>query len=230
LLHGLKIRTFNKSKGGNMENTDTYLLRRDTRKVRSMYKEFNKAFFRNQLPHYDVEVVEAMPDGGACIGGCDRERKQIFLRRDAAIVGRDFRSVLLHEMCHIRLPDDDTHGWRFLAQLRRLQRMGETWVQDELDCLTIDTPYTLKWQQRMATRLVVIAKKNPDLTLDRALNQLTMECAVTEDELRKWIPDLEGGWRLLSFFSEQIASSKLSVKRYRKMRRSLGHETFGVAR
>ena len=113
------------------------ILSRDTRKVRSMYKQFNAEFFGNKLPHYDVKVVKFMPNNRQCVGLCDAENRTILICWDVVVDDPDYRHVLLHEMCHVDTPG--IHGAPFLAKLRRLQRMGETWVRCDLSYYKIIT-------------------------------------------------------------------------------------------
>ena len=177
-----------------MENTDTNLIRRDARRVRSMFKEFNAQFFRNRLSHCDVRVVRSIPDNPKCSGGYVWEKDLILIRCDVAPNESDLRPVLLHEMCHAATSRDRGHSWQFLAQLKRLQRMGETWVQRQLDFYHRDVMSKPRWPQLMLGRLMRIAIKAPDLTWDEALNRLAKELSVDPDELFRREPLAKDGW------------------------------------
>jgi len=204
------------------------LIRNDTRTARGMFKEFNKTFWRNRLPHYDVKVVRDIPDDVTAGGICDTVKKQILIHWDMTAEGDGFRSTVLHEMCHVATPQGSEHGWQFRNQLKRLQRMGEEWAEEEVEFCKNDETYGVKWLKRVVRRMIDMATKNSYLTLEQVLNQVAGEFSVSTDELRQWIPDLERGWKLLSIFGEQIVSAKESIKRSKRLIRKIGPEDFGV--
>ena len=81
----------------------------------------------------------------------------------------------------------------------------------------------------MTRRLVVIANKNLDLTLDQVLDQLAMEFSVSKGELREWIPNLEQGWNRLSFFNTRLAAGRGNARVLKRLRKRLRPRVFGVS-
>jgi len=169
-------------------------LRRDTRTARAMYKQFNKTFWHNRLPHFDVKVVTRIPDDDTATGECDIEKKCILIDWDMSIDELYFRATLLHEMCHVATPKGPPHGGRFLAQLARLHRMGEWWAEKQLEFYQGDEMSKPRWSRRMFNQLMGISIKAPDLTWDEALKRLAGELSVDPDELFRRFPEVERGW------------------------------------
>jgi hypothetical protein len=91
--------------------------------LRPLFDAFNAQFWAGRLPVYRVHR-RRLP--GGVNGCCDRTRRIITI--DRRLDDDRARTVLLHEMCHIRTAN---HGTRFLAELTRLVAHGEAWAAEE---------------------------------------------------------------------------------------------------
>lgn len=74
------------------------------------------------------------------VHGCDGmyvpSRHQILIQ--SGLSPRTERRVLIHEMCHARLPRHRGHGRPFLTELRRVGERGEGWALREARRYAID--------------------------------------------------------------------------------------------
>ena len=196
-------------------------LRRGTMLANRMYKEFNAKFFGNRLPHYYVRVVKSIPYYETCQGLCDMEKKLIYMDWVEFLMEDARRAILLHELCHVATPRDPGHGWRFLAQLKRLQRMGEgEWVQDQLEQYGGDGGFSEKWAQRVEERMFDCAMKNPEWTWDEAWKHLGEEFSVDPADMAASIFQPKCSWKQLGeVYKEYIDTKKECIDAKKQIRR-----------
>jgi len=169
-------------------------IRKDTRIVRAMFREFNKTFWRNRLPQYDVRVVREISDDRTLMGNCNTVEKQILIHWDMESEEDGFRCTVLHEMCHAADPQDLGHGWRFGNQLRRLQRMGEEWAEEEWEEFCGNGAYGRKWRDRVQKRMFECAGQHPEWTWDEAWKHLGEEFSVDPTKLSDHFPKHKFTW------------------------------------
>lgn len=126
--------------------------------LRPLFPEFNRQFFGEELPAYEIRVDLLMagktmillrngklllvPPGsdlhGLCMAG---DELKIFVESRCAMLEDEcVREVLLHEMCHASvsrnapaLAKGDPHGKEFIAELRRLAAVGVAWASEEAE-------------------------------------------------------------------------------------------------
>jgi hypothetical protein len=90
------------------------------KKLRRAYLFYNRKYFNNDLPP-DAEIVwEQLPT--TLLGYQQGEKIAINAKLKSAYVL--YRMTLLHEMCHLHLPDGVKHGKRFQDEMRRLANEG----------------------------------------------------------------------------------------------------------
>ncbi len=94
-----------------------------------LFDELNRKYWRGKLPKY--RVIRRAVLFGRCLGLCSNDSRTILLRRD--LEGEALRLTLLHEMCHIGPESGYDHGPRFLRKLRRLARLGEPKLLDDIE-------------------------------------------------------------------------------------------------
>lgn len=107
----------------------------------ALYKELNARFFRGRLPRFLVTLSAMAPSHH---GSCYEKRRLISLNRHLESDPELFRRTLLHEMCHIGIPD---HGQRFQRRLLKLATLGESWAREEAEDYRLRCP---SWSAEMA--------------------------------------------------------------------------------
>lgn len=102
------------------------------------YADLNQKFFRGRLPKYAIEL-RPRSEMRSTLGECRWDEQKILLHEDLTNEGK--RRTLLHEMCHVAAPK--SHNKKFVAQLQRLVRLGETWAASEVERYTLfgDIPH-----------------------------------------------------------------------------------------
>lgn len=87
------------------------------------YREFNRKWFDGRLPD-DTDVLYA-PYEGACGLVWHEEGSFIIQINPAyAVDSRMVKFTLLHELCHIALHPDQSHGRAFQTEMKRLATSG----------------------------------------------------------------------------------------------------------
>jgi hypothetical protein len=111
----------------------------ETKSLSELFDEYNERFWDGRLPEYSIKVVDS--DIPAWGGECVSKSRTILMRR--GLSDKENRRVLLHEMCHIRTYH---HGKKFIAQLKHLAELGETWANEEIEMYQNATT----WNQHMS--------------------------------------------------------------------------------
>src|SRR5438552_18817858 len=90
--------------------------------LQTLFDEFNRRYWNGRLPRYSVRRQSKIKDGE--LEGwafCDHHKERIIIK--SSLEGDVLREVLLHEMVHVRYPDE-AHGPKFARELRRLAARG----------------------------------------------------------------------------------------------------------
>ncbi len=91
--------------------------------LQTLFDEFNRRYWKGRLPRYLVRRQSKIKDGDLeGLGVCNHQKKRIVIK--SSLEEDVLREVLLHEMVHVRFPDED-HGPKFTRELRRLAARGE---------------------------------------------------------------------------------------------------------
>jgi hypothetical protein len=139
----------------------------------SLYQALNRTHWGGRLPVYRVRRDRQVVRSECAWGLCDHRKRLIRLAPE--LVGDRLREVLLHEMVHVRVPDED-HGPRFRRELARLVRRGEPALQRHLD--------QLDQQEVWDAALVADLRQNPE-ELCREI-QGELERQAQEAPRRQW--------------------------------------------
>jgi hypothetical protein len=99
--------------------------------IQLLFDQLNAELFDGQIAPSAVRRAHHLARAHGCDGLFEPQRRHILIQ--SGLSPRSERRVLLHEMCHARLPSHHGHGRPFLAQLRRLGRRGERWALREAD-------------------------------------------------------------------------------------------------
>jgi hypothetical protein len=91
----------------------------------------NTEFFDGRIAPCAVRRSFVLARAHGCDGWYEPAHHRIVIQSGLSL--QTERRVLIHEMCHARLPAYRGHGGPFLDQLRRLARRGERWALDEAD-------------------------------------------------------------------------------------------------
>jgi hypothetical protein len=94
-----------------------------------MFADFNRRYWHGRLPQHRVLRRDLTKHNlrGLCVG----ERRVILIEQ--TLKGDQLRRTLLHEMCHIGDHGANAHGPRFLRKVRRLGRLGETALEEDIE-------------------------------------------------------------------------------------------------
>lgn len=93
------------------------------------YRGYNQKYFNNQLPQAVVISYTLHDDRFMALTDFDNGYFHIAFNMKYAESGKQLRSTLLHEMCHIRLSGDDDvefdmHGPKFQSCMLDLAKAG----------------------------------------------------------------------------------------------------------
>jgi len=100
------------------------------------FDDLNTQLFDGRIAPCAVRRAAYLSRQHGCDGLYEPSRHQILIQ--TGLSPRAERRVLIHEMCHARLPSHHGHGYLFLSELRRLGRRGETWALAEADSYAND--------------------------------------------------------------------------------------------
>jgi len=96
-----------------------------------LFDELNSELFDGRIARCAVRRAPHLTRLHGCDGLYKPLRRQILIQ--SGLSPRAERRVLIHEMCHAKLPSQHGHGSAFLNELRRVGRRGETWAIREAD-------------------------------------------------------------------------------------------------
>jgi SprT-like family protein len=94
-----------------------------------LFDDLNTELFDGRIAPCAVRRTSYLTRLHGCDGLYEPSRHQILIQ--SGLSTRAERRVLIHEMCHARLPAHHGHGSAFRNQLRRLARRGEAWAIQE---------------------------------------------------------------------------------------------------
>jgi hypothetical protein len=97
--------------------------------LEQLFDQLNTDLFDGRIAPCAVQRSPILVRVHRCDGLYEPLHHRIVLQ--SGLSPRIERRVLIHEMCHARLPEYRGHGRPFLDQLRRLGRLGERWAVDE---------------------------------------------------------------------------------------------------
>jgi len=135
-------------------------------------------------------------------GRCDDERRLILLNRNIRDAGEISR-VLLHEMCHIGIPD---HGRRFMRRLRHLAECGEQWAPDECKGYTPiseDNPYGCHTYNQQVANLrgtldeiaMWMVQDEKKCSFRQILGFIGLDLGLSDEELLRRMPWIPRAWK-----------------------------------
>jgi hypothetical protein len=99
--------------------------------IERLFDHLNSELFDGRIAPCAVRRASHLTRLHGCDGLYEPLRHQILIQ--TGLSPRAERRVLIHEMCHAKLPSDHGHGYAFRSELRRLGRRGETWAYREAD-------------------------------------------------------------------------------------------------
>jgi hypothetical protein len=123
------------------------------RPLAALYAELNRTFFAGRLPRVRVRRVRDWRESGRSRPRNSRARLTAYVEAlareplgttwfrgaepveilvESSSSGLE-RETLLHEMIHVALGPAEAHGRRFVAELRRLAGLGESWASRAAD-------------------------------------------------------------------------------------------------
>jgi len=94
-----------------------------------LFDDLNTNLFDGRIAPCAVRRASYLARRHGCDGLYEPSRRQILIQ--TGLSPHIERRVLIHEMCHAKLPADYGHGSAFLSELRRLARRGEAWATRE---------------------------------------------------------------------------------------------------
>jgi hypothetical protein len=94
-----------------------------------LFDELNRRYWKGRLPRYRVIRRQILPRRR--LGICSDKTGTILLLQSLA--GEELRLTLLHEMCHIGSGAGYSHGPRFQKKMRRLVRLGEVKLLEDVE-------------------------------------------------------------------------------------------------
>jgi SprT-like family protein len=96
-----------------------------------LFDDLNTELFDGRIAPCAVRRASHLTRRHGCDGLYEPSRHQILIQ--SGLSSRAERRVLIHEMCHARLPAHRGHGSAFRCELRRLGRRGEAWAVREAE-------------------------------------------------------------------------------------------------
>jgi hypothetical protein len=96
-----------------------------------LFDDLNTELFDGRIARCAVRRASYLARRHGCDGLYEPLRQQILIQ--TGLSPHVERRVLIHEMCHAKLPGEYGHGSDFLSELRRLGRRGEAWAIREAD-------------------------------------------------------------------------------------------------
>jgi hypothetical protein len=96
-----------------------------------LFDDLNTELFDCRIAPCAVRRASFLTRRHGCDGLYEPSRHHILIQ--SGLSSRAERRVLIHEMCHAKLPAHRGHDRAFLSELRRLGRRGETWAIHEAD-------------------------------------------------------------------------------------------------
>jgi hypothetical protein len=96
-----------------------------------LFDDLNSELFDGRIAPCAVRRASHLARLHGCDGLYEPLHGQILIQ--SGLSPRAERRVLIHEMCHAKLPADHGHGYAFRSELRRLGRRGETWAIREAE-------------------------------------------------------------------------------------------------
>ena len=169
-----------------------------------LYEELNRDLFKGRLPRFRVTLCGSKHLPGASPGECLEGRRLIRLRRGLEPEG--LRRWLLHEMCHIGVPD---HGLRFQTRLLRLADQGESWALEEVKGIR-EAP---SWNHAMANlrgKLDDVAGQVPRPRFTQLLRWLADDFGMPPGKLLQSAPWIRAAWKKAFFEHDRIAAIRRS--------------------
>lgn len=94
-----------------------------------LFDDLNTELFDGRIARCAVRRASYLTRLHGCDGLYEPSRHQILIQ--SGLSPHAERRVLIHEMCHAKLPAHHGHGYAFLRELRRLGRQGERWAMKE---------------------------------------------------------------------------------------------------
>jgi len=96
-----------------------------------LFDDLNSELFDGRIAPCAVRRASYLTRRHGCDGLYEPSRHQILIQSGLSQCAE--RRVLIHEMCHAKLPSHHGHGYAFLNELRRVGRRGEAWAIREAD-------------------------------------------------------------------------------------------------
>jgi hypothetical protein len=151
-----------------------------------LFAVLNWKFFKGRLKGYRVKRVH-LP--GGMMGRCDSETRTIKIQR--GLRGEDLRRILLHEMCH-HTAGTARHGKLFEKELRRLGKLGEAWVEEEIRQCREVQPFRAMVEE-LAENIAM--ELGPEHVSWRGVKRcIAHQCGLTSPELGRGAPWLRKFW------------------------------------
>ena len=104
--------------------------------LEQLFDYLNTEFFDGRIAPCAVRRSAILVRIHGCDGLYEPPRHRILIQ--SGLSPQTERQVLMHEMCHARLPDYRGHGRPFREQLRHLARRGDRWALDDARCYAHD--------------------------------------------------------------------------------------------
>lgn len=158
-----------------------------------LFDQFNRTFFHGRLQKYRVRraahrKLVKMTNYHLLCGYYDEKTLTLWI--SVNLKGKWLRRTILHEMCHIGIPN---HGKKFQARLSRLAKAGEAWAEVERDeyqhMLTPAQEYKIA-----ALDLWQWAHDIPRLPFSRVVRQVAEHNYLPVKILLKRYPYLKKAW------------------------------------
>ena len=193
--------------------------------ISRLFNELNRRYWRARLPRYRVIRVRSIGKKAKYIGFCNNRTKTILL--DASLNGNELRETLIHEMCHIGMPKDYGHGPIFQRKLRRLARLGECGMRDDLKCY--DGTIAEEYLEKIRAQGREIGPEIPFRTViesdldsyaseywrkrwDTIRRVIAAQYDLTPLQLQRLAPGAEKQWRRLSLDYRHIEKHRLALQ------------------
>jgi len=158
------------------------------------------------------------------MGVCSDERRTILLL--SSLVGEDLRLTLLHEMCHIGIGGGYSHGPRFLKKMRRIARLGEPKLLEDIERYdgTSDARrvaalraqgqpvHEISFRQRIESDLDALSDEHYARSWPTIRRVLAEQNRLAPSEIDRFAPWAKREWRRLGAEGRSLAAADKAFK------------------
>lgn len=156
--------------------------------LRSLFADLDLKFFKGRLNGYQIKWAYLPGPTGPIRGRCNPESRTIKIQR--GLRGEDLRRTVLHEMCHAG--STAKHGRLFERELKRLGKLGEKWIDEEIAAYREAQPLREMVEQDIENSALDL--QGVRITWREVKRRIANGCGLTSKEFGKEAPWARKSW------------------------------------